>query len=277
KLPKEFINSYEDLRAAFRENYLRQTKHIKDPVEIHHIKQRDGESTEDFMERYKAEGDYVFSARGSRRIQSWSGNKPNFRKGFKNKQRSDRNPDRFSLLTKTPKEIFALEKGRFKAPPPMVTPAEKRDPNKYFEFYADTGHSTDECMQLRKHIDEMIKSGKLSQFIKELKHNDKPKAPKKGETAGKDKPLTILMVQSWEKVAKQRITQSFSPGTIISFPPLGDKDETEGPMIIEAEIGGHFALARNKKTDGPGYHTPHRIQWRNHLAARSDILASKNR
>ncbi|GJU88174.1 hypothetical protein Tco_1300597 [Tanacetum coccineum] len=30
-------------------------KHIKDPVEIHHIKQRDGESTEDFMERYKAE------------------------------------------------------------------------------------------------------------------------------------------------------------------------------------------------------------------------------
>ncbi|GKE92778.1 hypothetical protein Tco_1573873 [Tanacetum coccineum] len=37
------------------ENYLQQTKHIKDPVEIHHIKQRDGESTEDFMERYKAE------------------------------------------------------------------------------------------------------------------------------------------------------------------------------------------------------------------------------
>ncbi|GKA16612.1 reverse transcriptase domain-containing protein [Tanacetum coccineum] len=53
KLPKESIDIYEDLRAAFRENYLQQTKHIKDPVEIHHIKQRDGESTEDFMERYK--------------------------------------------------------------------------------------------------------------------------------------------------------------------------------------------------------------------------------
>ncbi|GJW67698.1 hypothetical protein Tco_0122122 [Tanacetum coccineum] len=34
---------------------LQVTKYIKDPVEIHHIKQRDGESTEDFMERYKAE------------------------------------------------------------------------------------------------------------------------------------------------------------------------------------------------------------------------------
>ncbi|GJU21756.1 reverse transcriptase domain-containing protein [Tanacetum coccineum] len=140
------------------------------------------------------------------------GNKPNFKKGFKNKQRSDRKPDRFSLLTKTPKEIFALEKGKFKAPPPM----------------------------LRKQIDEMIKSGILSQFIKELKQNDKPKIQKKGETAGKDKPLAILMIQLWERVAKQRVTQSFSPETVISFPSLGEEDGTEGPMIIEAKIGGHF-------------------------------------
>ncbi|GKG39311.1 hypothetical protein Tco_0463456, partial [Tanacetum coccineum] len=58
---------------------------------------------------------------------SEGGDKPTFKKSFKNKQRPDRKPDRFSLLTKTPKEIFALEKGKFKAPPPMVTPVEKRD------------------------------------------------------------------------------------------------------------------------------------------------------
>ncbi|GJU33003.1 hypothetical protein Tco_1176592 [Tanacetum coccineum] len=216
------------------ENYHQQTKHIKDPVEIHHIKQRDGESTEDFMERYKEE---VLDVEGApkcmkisgfmhgithpelikREVAAFShgrkkapttwkqpegGNKPSFKKGFKNKHRSDRKPDRFSLLTKTPKEIFALEKGKFKAPPPMVTPAEKRDPNKYCEFHADTGHSTDECMQLRKQIDEMIKAGKLSQFIKELKQNDKPKAPKKGDTTGKERPLAILMIQPWEKTRR---------------------------------------------------------------------------
>ncbi|GJR24187.1 hypothetical protein Tco_0972714 [Tanacetum coccineum] len=119
----------------------------------------------------------------------------------------------------------------------MVTPAEKRDSNKYCEFHSDTGHSTDECMQLRKQIDEIIKARKLSQFIRELKQNDKPKAPKKGEASGKDKPLAILMIQPWERVAKPRITQSFSPETVISFPPLGEEDGTEGPMIIEAEIG----------------------------------------
>ncbi|GJX16672.1 reverse transcriptase domain-containing protein [Tanacetum coccineum] len=112
KLPRESINSYEDLRTTFMENYLQQTKHIKDPVEIHHIKQRDGESTKGLYGKIQSrnpgcgrsagmhedlriharynppradqalirdnsevngrniQGNYVFSARGSCRIQS---------------------------------------------------------------------------------------------------------------------------------------------------------------------------------------------------------------
>ncbi|GKE42970.1 hypothetical protein Tco_1470254, partial [Tanacetum coccineum] len=34
---------------------IRQKKCIKDPVEIYHIKQREGESTEDFVRRFKIE------------------------------------------------------------------------------------------------------------------------------------------------------------------------------------------------------------------------------
>nr|GEW92884.1 reverse transcriptase domain-containing protein [Tanacetum cinerariifolium] len=59
------------------------------------------------------------------------------------------------------------------------------------------------------------------------------------ETSGKDKALAILMVQPWERVARQRITQSFSPNPEIFFPPIGEDEGTEGPMIIEAKIGGH--------------------------------------
>ncbi|GKB85384.1 reverse transcriptase domain-containing protein [Tanacetum coccineum] len=89
----------------------------------------------------------------------------------------------------------------------------------------------------------MLKAGKLSHLIKELKQSnekDQAKAAKKEETSGKDKPLAILMVQPWQRVAKQRITQTFYPDSVISFPPLGEEDGTEGPMIIEAEMGGHF-------------------------------------
>nr|GEY25518.1 ribonuclease H-like domain-containing protein [Tanacetum cinerariifolium] len=54
-LPKESIDSYDDLRKTFLENYLQQKKCIKYPVEIHNIKQKDGESTEEFVRRYKLE------------------------------------------------------------------------------------------------------------------------------------------------------------------------------------------------------------------------------
>ncbi|GJX84595.1 hypothetical protein Tco_0335369 [Tanacetum coccineum] len=63
---------------------------------------------------------------------------------------------------------------------------------------------------------------------------------KEGEASGKDKAMVILMVQPWQRVARQRVTQSLSLDSKISFPPLGDEDGTEGPMIIEAEIGGRF-------------------------------------
>ncbi|GKB64796.1 reverse transcriptase domain-containing protein [Tanacetum coccineum] len=89
----------------------------------------------------------------------------------------------------------------------------------------------------------MLKAGKLSHLIKELKQSngkDQAKAAKKRETSGKEKPLAILMVQPWQRVAKQRITQTFSPDSVISFPPLGEEYRTKGPMIIEADMGGQF-------------------------------------
>nr|GEV48765.1 reverse transcriptase domain-containing protein [Tanacetum cinerariifolium] len=50
-LPTESIDSYDDLKKAFLENYLQQKKCIKDPIELHNIKHRHEESTENFMRR----------------------------------------------------------------------------------------------------------------------------------------------------------------------------------------------------------------------------------
>ncbi|GKA54099.1 reverse transcriptase domain-containing protein [Tanacetum coccineum] len=284
-LPPESIDSYDDLKKAFLENYLQQKKCIKDPIEIHNIKQREGESTEDFVKRYKLESRDVKGAPECMRISGFvhgitnpelikrlhdkipktvdemmrvttsflrgevaasnherkktfppwkqheGSQKQNFKKGgFRNQQRSERKQDRFSLLTKTPKEIFALDKGKFKAPPPMTTPVEKRNHAKFCEFHGEVGHNTDECMHLKKQIEEMLKAGKLPHLIKELKQNngkEQPKVAKKGETSRKDKALAILMVQPWERVARQRITQSFSSSRNL-FSPGGMKKEPEG-------------------------------------------------
>nr|GEW49181.1 reverse transcriptase domain-containing protein [Tanacetum cinerariifolium] len=139
-LPKESIDSYDDLKKAFLENYLQQKKCIKDPVEIHNIKQRDRESMEEFVRRYKPEC----------RDQE-AGPKQNFKKGsFWNQQRSERKQDRFTILTKTPKEILALDKEKFKPPPPMTNPVEKRNASKFCEFHREVRHTTDKCMNLKR-------------------------------------------------------------------------------------------------------------------------------
>ncbi|GJX41928.1 hypothetical protein Tco_0256918 [Tanacetum coccineum] len=131
-------------------------------------------------------------------------------------------PDRFSLLTKTLKEVFALEKGKFKAPPPMITPAEKG-----------------------------IQTSKLFRnSSKEYNIFDKPKAHKKGNDQKRQAPSHLDDSTMGE----------------------GEEDGTEGPMIIEAEIGGHFV--HRIYVDGGAISE---IQWRNHLADRPDIPTSKDR
>nr|GEW98753.1 reverse transcriptase domain-containing protein [Tanacetum cinerariifolium] len=221
ELPPESIDGYKDLRAAFLEYFMQQKKYVKDLVEIHSIKQRDGETIEDFMEHFKIE----------------TGHK---RSDFRGHPREGKGPNRFTPLTRTPKEILATEASKFQPPPPMVTPVEKRSSNKLCDFYNDKVHSTDECMQLKKRIEELVRAGKLSHLITEIKQGrDQSKAGKK-ETAVKDKPTEIYMVQSWQRTVKQKVTQSFERVGEIAFPQLATSNGTEGPLVIEAEICGHI-------------------------------------
>ncbi|GJY50654.1 reverse transcriptase domain-containing protein [Tanacetum coccineum] len=136
-LPPESIDSYGDLKKEFLATYLQQKKCIKDPVEIHHIKQREGNPRKILCKDSKL-------------------------KVGMNQQRSERRRDKFTLLTKSPKEILALDKGKFKAPPPRTTPVEKRNSNKFCEFHREapsggekpngSGHCTPRWFQWRNHM-----------------------------------------------------------------------------------------------------------------------------
>nr|GFB82435.1 reverse transcriptase domain-containing protein [Tanacetum cinerariifolium] len=177
----------------------RQKKYVKDPVEIHNIKQRDGETIEDFMERFKIEtgrmkgapecirifgfmhginnpeltkrlnehvpktmeemmiattafirGEVTAASKKNGHV-SWkpqdqSKRHTDKRPDFRGHSRDEKEANRFTPLTRTPKEILAAEANKFQPPPPpMVTPVEKRNSNKFCDFHNDKGHSTDEC------------------------------------------------------------------------------------------------------------------------------------
>nr|GEV48940.1 reverse transcriptase domain-containing protein [Tanacetum cinerariifolium] len=53
ELSPESVDSYKDLKAAFLAYFMQQKKYVKDPVEIHNIKQKDGETIKDFMKLFK--------------------------------------------------------------------------------------------------------------------------------------------------------------------------------------------------------------------------------
>ncbi|GJS66372.1 hypothetical protein Tco_0680936 [Tanacetum coccineum] len=115
--------------------------------------------------------------------------------------------------------------------------------NKFCDFHNDKGHIMDECMQLKQEIEELVRAEKLSHLIKEIKQGrDQVKVGKK-EAPAKDKSLEIYMVQLWHRATREKVTQSFSRVSEITFAPLTTTKGTEVPLVIKAEIGGHMSTA----------------------------------
>nr|GEX32522.1 reverse transcriptase domain-containing protein [Tanacetum cinerariifolium] len=247
-----------DSERSRTRSYCVWKKYVKDPVEIHNIKQKDGETIEDFMERFKTKTGRIKGAPECMRISGFMHgvNNPELTKhlnehvpktmkemmitttafirreaaaarkkeghaswkpqdqpkrhssdkrpDFRGHPRGERGSNRFTPLTRTPKESWLPKQHR------RMHAAEE----------ADRGVST-------------------SHLIKEIKQGrDQSKTGKK-ETAAKDKPTAIYMVQSWQRTVKQKVTQSFERVREIAFPQLTASNGTEGPLVIEAEMGGH--------------------------------------
>ncbi|GJZ13132.1 reverse transcriptase domain-containing protein [Tanacetum coccineum] len=260
ELPPESIDGYKGLKTAFLAYFMQQKKYVKDPVEIHNIKQRDGETIEDFMERFKVETGLM---KGAPKCMLISG----FMHGVNNPELTKRLNEH---VPKTMEEMMTVTTAFIRGEAAAASKKKGHSPwksqdqskrhaserksdfrgqsregrgsnsNKFYDFHNDKGHNTDECMRLKKQIEELVRAGKLSHLIKEIKQGrDQTKNGKK-EAPAKDKSLVIYMIQPWQRTTKQKLTQSFAYGSKITFPPLASSDGTEGPLVIEAEIGGHM-------------------------------------
>ncbi|GJT61088.1 hypothetical protein Tco_1004621 [Tanacetum coccineum] len=132
----------------------------------------------------------------------------NFKKrGFKNQQRSEKRQDRFTLLTKTPKEILALDKGKFKPPPPMTTPVEKRNASNFCEFHGE---------------------GKPSKGGKEGRSRRKGQA-----TSNPNGTVGTEDIQTKDH-------PNILSGDNDLVPTLRGRRWNGRPIVIEAEVGGHI-------------------------------------
>ncbi|XP_075655269.1 uncharacterized protein LOC142625514 [Castanea sativa] len=82
-----------------------------------------------------------------------------------------------------------------KWPKPLSTSSRKHDLKKYCRFHKDHDHYTDECRDLKEHIEELIQRGKLQKFIKRdhnpwARTDDKPHDDAKDD--GRDHPKQVM-------------------------------------------------------------------------------------
>ncbi|KAJ0706805.1 putative retrotransposon gag domain-containing protein [Helianthus annuus] len=101
----------------------------------------------------------------------------------------------FTPLTKTPQEILATEevKQNFRPPRPLPKSRKNKNSTQYCEFHEEKGHHTNDCFQLKKRIEDAVKSGELAHLVKGVRD-------KMAEGKGKK----VNMVDSDERVPHKR-------------------------------------------------------------------------
>nr|GEW99420.1 reverse transcriptase domain-containing protein [Tanacetum cinerariifolium] len=104
------------------------------------------------------------------------------------------------------------------------------------------------------------------------------KGPTSEVTQRKERGLTDLppslgrRTKSWlpkQRTIKQKVTQSFEQVKEIAFPPLAASNGMKGPLVKEAEMGGHMIHRIDYIADW--------VQWRDYMAARTTKTPSDHR
>lgn len=83
-----------------------------------------------------------------------------------------------------------------KWPSPIITPPEKRDRSRYCYFHKDYGHDTLECWAFKEQIKELIRQGRLKEFIEDDNIKKKPRNTKTTKKKGKV-PIQIKTIFGW--------------------------------------------------------------------------------
>ena len=99
--------------------------------------------------------------------------------------REDKNPRpmKFTPLVMPVDQILTKirDEPSLKWPRPLHSSPNMRDKRKYCRFHKDHGHYTEDCRDLKEQIEELIRRGKLQQYVKK---GDSTKYGQKGQHGG---------------------------------------------------------------------------------------------
>ncbi|GKE99476.1 hypothetical protein Tco_0022827, partial [Tanacetum coccineum] len=136
-------------------------------------------------------------------------------------------------LTKTLKEILAMDNVNFPPPPPMVGTPEKRNMNKFCDYHQDRGYNTNDCYHLKKQIEEAVASKRLAHLVKDIRQGGQKS---KASTKGKEKVINIVRSQGYRKRPYERVEHCMD--NTIAFSSVTRYQLMNCPVVVDALIEG---------------------------------------
>ncbi|XP_052180473.1 uncharacterized protein LOC127793785 [Diospyros lotus] len=127
--------------------------------------------------------------------------------------------------------LLALEdKNCLRRPPPLKSPPNTRSKKKYCRFHRDHDHETENCIQLKEKIQELINRGYLQDFVSRGGVNS-GRMESQPEQRRKSPTLPGPHSTAPKSVVKEKVVIAFSEEDLPSYPNYSD------PLVITAQVG----------------------------------------
>uniref|UniRef100_A0A2N9IAR9 Uncharacterized protein n=1 Tax=Fagus sylvatica TaxID=28930 RepID=A0A2N9IAR9_FAGSY len=212
KLIPGSIGSFAQLSHSFFNHFIGGQRCGRPTTHLLNVRQREGETLRSYLTRFNKEtllvdgaddkvvltafisglqsGDFLFSVYKDPPTSMSEMMNQGKKREDRNRRGSNERFNHFTPLNAPVDRIFMQIKDdpALRWPGKLLTNPDRRAKDKYCRFHRDHGHNTDDCYDLKRQIEELIKQGKLQRFVERDQREGRPPQARPQRPPVEDRP-----------------------------------------------------------------------------------------